>query len=167
MLLRHVKKGFSLIEVLLYLSLAGVLVLVSSFYFFQIMESRIRNQVISEVDWQGAQIMQTISQILRNANSIISPPAGGNSTNLSLDVTGANPTIFDVSSGNLRISEAGQPAQNLNSSNIKISNVVFYNFSRTNTDGIITIRYTVSYMTTTSRFEYNYSKDFYGTAALR
>jgi len=161
------KKGFTLIEVLLYVSIGGILIFLLANLIFMTMESRVKGQVINEVDGQGIQVMQLITQTIRNADSITSPTIGASGSSLSLNVTGANPTIFLLSGNKIVISESGGANVDLTSSRIIASNVIFYNVSRPATSGSIKIQFTLTHVNNTGRNEYNYSKTFYGTASLR
>ena len=46
-------KGFTLIELLLYVSIASTVLLASTVFFHMLLESRVKNQTISEVEQQG------------------------------------------------------------------------------------------------------------------
>ncbi len=91
-----VEKGYTLIELLLYIVLLGILLGATTTYFGAILDARVKNQSISEVDQQGAAAMEYITQTIRNADSITSPTAGATANSLTLAVpTGAlSPTIF-------------------------------------------------------------------------
>lgn len=161
------KKGFTLLEVLLYTSIGGILVFILANITFITMESRVKGQVINEVNGQGVQVMQVITQTIRNSESIISPTAGINGTTLSLNVTGANPTVFSQTGDQLFVSESGGASVALTSSRVKATNLSFHNVSRTGTSGSIKIVFTLTHVNNTGRNEYNYSKTFYGSASLR
>lgn len=152
------QKGFSLLELLLYVGLTGVILLTTSTFFVSTIESRTKSQTIAEVESQGVQAMQIIGQKIRNATTINSPSAGSSDTNLSLNDGGI---VFDVSSGQLRIDE-GTPV-NLTSSKITVSDVDFYNLSRDGAPGIIRTEFTISYNNSSGKNEYEYSKTFYNS----
>jgi type II secretory pathway pseudopilin PulG len=98
--MRHIhtaiEKGYTLIELLLYAALLGILLAATTTYFGVVLESRVKNQSITEVDQQGMAAMEYITQTIRNADSITSPAAGATAASLTLVVpTGAlSPTIF-------------------------------------------------------------------------
>ena len=162
-------EGQALIEILLYISLAALLLVSISSCFYLILHSRVKSQTVAEVEQQGTQIMQIITQAIRNAENINSPPAGSSSSSLSLDAvgTGADPTVFDASAGLSRIKEGSGDIVNLNNSRIHISNLDFSNLSRAGTPGNIKVRFTLTHQNPEGRNEYDYSKIFYGTASLR
>jgi type II secretory pathway pseudopilin PulG len=91
--------GYTLIELLLYVALVGILLTSVTFFFGLVADSRVKNQTINEVDTQGQAIMETITQTIRNATSVTTPAIGGSSPSLTLVVpTGSlSPTVFDLS----------------------------------------------------------------------
>src|SRR3989344_533729 len=97
--------GYTLIELLLYVSLSAVMLLAISMTLSTFLEAKIKNQTISEVNGGGVQVMQFITQTLRNAIGINSPAIGTNGASLSLSVVdpAKDPTIFDLSAGEIRI----------------------------------------------------------------
>ncbi|MDD5416183.1 MAG: type II secretion system protein [Candidatus Daviesbacteria bacterium] len=163
------KKGFTLIELLLYVSIIGVVILSIAGFLFILMQSRVKNQTIAEVEQQGIQVMQIITQTGRNAQAITLPAVGSSSASLTFDVvTVANdPTIFDLDNGVICIKEGTGSAVSLTNSRISASGLTFHNLSRTGTPGIIRIQFTLTHINSSGRNEYDFSKTFYGTASLR
>lgn len=162
-------RGFTLIELLLYVTIAGVVLLALSVLLSLLMQIRIKNEVITEVDQEGALVMQSITQTIRNATSITSPVLGTTGTSLTLVVpTGTNsPTVFDLSSGVVRIKEGAGSVVSLTSSKVLVSSLSFQNAGRSGTNGSIKIQYTVTYNSVSNRQEYTFSRTFYGTASIR
>src|SRR3989338_6871109 len=68
--------GFTLIELLLYVGIASIILLVTSLFLSTLLQSRIKNQTIAEVEQQGLAVMQLITQTARNADSVNSPDTG-------------------------------------------------------------------------------------------
>src|SRR4030042_4420700 len=84
--LRHSHAGFTLVELLLYASIVGAVVLSMAGFLSLLMQSRVTNQTISQVEQQGIQVMQIITQTARNAEAIASPAIGTSASSLTLDV---------------------------------------------------------------------------------
>lgn len=163
-------KGFTLLELLLYIAIVGSLLIAITGFYAMVAESRIKNQTISEVNQQGAAVMETITQAIRNANAITSPAAGasGPTLNLAMPTAGVNPTIFDLSGGGaVQIKEGIGAITPLTASNIQISNLIFKNLSRVGTPGVVQVTFTVSRVSSSGRNEYQHQKTFTSTAALR
>lgn len=165
----HSQSGFTLIELLLYVAISAVILLAVSFFLQTLLESRIKNQTIAEVEQQGLQAMQMITQTTRNAEAIILPAQGASASSLTLDVlTGASdPTVFDLSSGIIRIAEGADPPVALTNSRVTTSAITFQNLSHAGTPGIIRIQFTLMHINPEGRNEYNFSKTFIGSATLR
>ncbi|MEK6714124.1 MAG: type II secretion system protein [Nitrospirota bacterium] len=140
----NVQKGFTLIELLLYVSIVGAIIFSVAGFLSLLMQSRVKNQAISEVEQQGVQVMQLVTQTGRNATNI----------NFS--------SVFDLSGGTIR-----QNTIALTNSRVVASNLTFQNLSRTGTPGTIRVQFTLTHINPEGRNEYNYSKTFYGSASLR
>jgi Tfp pilus assembly protein PilW len=162
-------KGFTLIELILYLGIAATTILAVSALLFAILQSQVKNQTVSEVNQQGMQVMQIITQTIRNAQGINSPSTGSSAASVSLDVVAGadDATVFDLSGGALRITEGAGSAVPLTSSDVVISSLTFQNLTRSGTFGTIRVQFTLTYASPEGRSEYNYSKSFVGSATLR
>lgn len=163
-------RGVTLIEVLLYVSISSLILLVTSVFLSVLVQSRIKNQTIAEVEQQGLQVMQMITQIARNAEAITTPSQGASASSLTLDVVtiADDPTIFDLASGVLQSKEGVAAPVPLSNSRVIASGLLFSNMSRASTPGTIRIQFTLTHIASPEgRNEYNFSKIFIGSATLR
>lgn len=170
-MINKTQKGFTLIELMLYIGICSFMLLVVFLFVSQILEARVKAQTIAEVEQQGDWAVQVITQAIRNSASPINSPAAGASANtLSLkfiDVT-KNPTVFALSSGAITVSEAGGATINLTNSKIIISSLTFQNVTKTGTKGSVKFSFTATFNNLDgSRHEFNYVKTFYGTGTVR
>jgi type II secretory pathway pseudopilin PulG len=95
--MKKISSGYTLIELLLYISILGSLLTAVSLYFGTAVESRVKNQSIAEVNQQGVLVVERISQAIRNANSITTPTTNVCGTSLNLAMPGGvNPTVFST-----------------------------------------------------------------------
>jgi prepilin-type N-terminal cleavage/methylation domain-containing protein len=163
------QKGFTLIESLLYLTIAAIILTAMSTLLTIALQARVKSQAIAEVEQVGSRALHLIAQTIRNAESINSPSVGNSASTLSLSVSNAtnNPTIFNLAGYTLQITEGSKSAIALNSTSVLISNLSFKNFSATNTSGIIQIQFTAMYNNPENRQEYDYTKTFITSASLR
>ena len=161
--------GFTLIELLLYVGIASIILLITSLFLSTLLQSRIKNQTIAEVEQQGLQVMQIITQTARNAESITAPLIGASASSLTLDVLtdASDLTIFDLSESTIRITEGASSAIPLTNSRVTASGITFQNLSRASTPGTIRIQFTLTHINPDDRNEYNFSKTFTGSATLR
>lgn len=106
---RQAQQGYTLLELLLYVTLIGSLLTTVTFFFATVTEARIKNQSIQEVNDQGTALMDTLTQTIRNATSISSPTIGTSASSLTLVVpTGAlSPTVFNLNNAILGYPTAG------------------------------------------------------------
>ena len=169
MLKKNQKKGFTLIELMLYVGIISTVVFISSVFLIMLLQSREKNQTISEIEENGVQIMETITQTIRNSEGINSPSSGSSSGSLSLGMTDGSkdPTIFDLSGSTIRITEGSGSSVPLSSSRVELTGLSFKNLSRPNTPGNITVQFTMTHFNPGSRNEFEWSKTFYGSASLR
>lgn len=163
------QKGFTLIELLLYIAIASIMLLLISAFLAELLQSRVKNQAIAEVEQQGVQVMHLITQTVRNTEGITSPAQGGSDSSLTLDVleVAQDPTVFYVEDGGIFISEGGGDAEALTNSRVVVSGLTFQNLSRTDTPGTVRVQFILSHVNPEDRNEYRYEKTFVGSATVR
>jgi len=156
------KKGLTLIEIIIYVAILGLIA--TAFITMSINLLTIKSKSISqqEIDSNLQFISQKISYEIRNAKSVASTTAS--SLTLVSQNPSRNPTVFDLSGGNIRIgfsSGTNCPISNpciLNSNKINISNFIITNLSSGDTK-TQNIRYSISgnYINQSGRPEFNAS----------
>jgi Tfp pilus assembly protein PilW len=163
------RNGFTMVELLLYVGIASVMLVVISVFLTMLVSSRIKNQTIAEVEQQGLQAMQIITQSLRNADDINEPAFGNDAASLSFKTvtTENDPTIFTLVDGAIQIKEGAGAEVPLTNSRVIVSDLSFSNLSRADTPGTVRIRFTVTHLNFSGRNEYDFSKTFIGSASLR
>ena len=165
----HNQTGFTLLELLLYISIVSSLLLVLSFFFVGTASTKVSNQTENDVNQQASFIMDTITQTIRNSDNISSPAANSSAAQLTMAVptSADNPTVFALSGTALTIKEGTAAAIPLSSNSIKISNVVFKNTTRAGTPGGIQITFTATSASTSNRDEFTYERTFTTSASVR
>ncbi|MBI2033814.1 MAG: prepilin-type N-terminal cleavage/methylation domain-containing protein [Candidatus Liptonbacteria bacterium] len=163
------RRGFTLVELILYVSVSALVALAAAGLIVIIIQARVKSQTVAEVEQVGSHVLNLITQTARNSLRINSPLPGGSSSVLSLanQSSTKNPTIFDVQSSTIRITEGAYQPVPLTSSRLLASSLLFQNLSRTNTSGTIRIQFTLTHQNPGSRNEYDYVKNFYGSATVR
>lgn len=170
--MRHhplIKKGFTLVEILLYTSIAAVVLTSASVFLFVVLQTRVKHQVISEVEQQGVQVMQLITQTARNATVLTAPAPGASAPTLTLQVLNGSlsPTLFDLSAGAIRITEGASPAAILTNARVVATDLRFSNFSHPGTPGSFRVEFTLAAASNSTRSEYTYVQTFTTAASLR
>jgi prepilin-type N-terminal cleavage/methylation domain-containing protein len=163
------QQGFTLVEILLYISITAILLLAVSAFLTVLLQTRVESEVRTEVDQQAQHLLQTMGLAIRNAEGISSPTPGVTGGSLTLDAydAAADPTVFDLSSGKVRITEGAGSPVDLTSTRVSITSLTFENVTRTDTPGSIRITFTISYNSGSNRQEFNYSNTYYATYSLR
>jgi Tfp pilus assembly protein PilW len=162
-------RGFTLVEILLYVALMSIMVFSISQLFFTVTGVKIKSRTITEVEQQGVQAMQYMTQTIRNATGVTSPLTGSNGPSLTITVADVSksPTIFTLVSGTLYVQEAGGATIPLTSSRVVVSALTFQNLSRSSTSRIVRIAMTVQYNSASPLNEYQYSQTFVDSAGIR
>ncbi len=162
-------RGFTLVELLLYLAITSIIITSVSGFLITMLQARAKFQTISEVEAQGQQAMQAITQTIRNGTAITSPGTGTSAAALTITVpTGPlSPTVFDLSGGIVRVKEGTGAVQNLTTSRVTVSGLAFDNLTRATTQGTVRITFTVTSVNTSGRNEFSYAKTFRDTATFR
>jgi prepilin-type N-terminal cleavage/methylation domain-containing protein len=168
-LLRSNRKGFTLVELLLSTTILASLLFVLSLFFSLVLQARVKQQTIAEVEEQGRAVLRHMAQDARNAESILSPVTSTAGTALSLDMpgTGVGTIIYDAAGGALRVMRGTTSTLQLTNGRVLATDVTFTNLSRTGTRGAVRMEFTLSYAASSTRQEYIYSKRFTGSASIR
>lgn len=123
----HTKNGFTLIELILYVAVIAIILTALVPFAWGTIETSIKSSVQQEVTANARYISERITYEIRNANDINSVTP----TVISLATTtpATNPTIIDLSSGNIRIKQGTGNTVQLNSTNTVITALTFTDLS--------------------------------------
>lgn len=160
--------GVTLVETLLYVSIVGIFMVTVASMFAAVLAVRNKNTVVNEVNLQGVQIMQQITQALKNTSTLTAPAAGVTATSLTLTTytPAANPTVFDLNSGKIRMSENGV-VTSITSNRVTASSLSFQNMGSAGTKGSIKIRFTLTHVNPDNRGDLSYTQTFYDTITVK
>lgn len=127
------KKGFTLIEIIVYVALMGTVIV--SFISFVLAANQLKNKayVVSEVNANLRIAADLISRKIRAAQSVVSPSVGNSAAALSLDMPGTDPNInFFLNQGVIYLEEVGVATTSLTSLDVNIKNLIFDNYGTNN-----------------------------------
>ena len=163
------RNGFTLVEILLYVSVSSVILGGVSVFSVLLLEVRAKQSVIAEVDGQGMQLIEHLNHTLRNAEGINSPLPGASSSTLSVDVFSVpdDPTVFSLFSGVVVVTEGGGGLVVLTNGRVIAGPVTFSNVSRPGTPGIIRYEFVLTSVNPSGRNSFDYEKTFRGSISLR
>lgn len=124
-------KGFTLIEILIYLALFSIIiggVLVTA---YQVIEASHKTASRVVIEEEANFLLRKIEWALSAVSLINAPAAGMSGSTLSINKVGfsASPIIFELDSSNLRIKKYAEEAAILNSSRVSISNLTFHHLA--------------------------------------
>jgi Tfp pilus assembly protein PilW len=163
------QSGYTLIELLLYVGLIGILLSAITALFGVSVDARVKNQTISEVNEQGIYALDYMAQVIRNGTTVSSPVAGSTGSSLTVTVPTASisPTIFSVTSGVLQVKKGTATAVALTNSKVKVDTFNVVNVTRSGTSSIIQISLTISRLNPLNKNEYDYQRTFTTSAGVR
>lgn len=163
------QKGSTLVELLLYISIASTILLSLSAFVSTAYSARAERASRLEVEQQAELILERIASITRYADNIVQPSTGTESARLELSAYDStkNPTSIYLNAENIFIKEGSSNEVQLNNSDIEITGLKFTNNSGENTPGIIKIELKVKFKTTSQRREFKYESTYVTSEALR
>lgn len=164
--LRRQHAGLSLVELLIFLAILGIIVGSILPLLFSAAEDRLLQQTISVVEQNGAQVLQNVTIRINNSERIISPAAGHTGSVLVLQTSSGatNPTIVGLSSGSLIIVEHTLQ-QTITSTQVAVNSFSVKNTSTSTSHQSVHFTFQISRTTRLQQPHY-YSQNFETTAAL-
>lgn len=157
------QKGFSLIEMLVYIALLVLLsgaVIVSIFSLSDVFQRNTHERELADA------AVHTLERISREARKAGGFNLGGSQLNVPLGsvalVDGSTTTIFSVTNGRMEVSVNGAPEEVLTPEHIVVDNVVFHRLQSTSTEAL-RVSLTLSVKEDTA----STSMTFLNTAVLR
>jgi len=137
------KKGFTLVELILYMALMAIFLIILTEIFVSILEVKKESEAVSAVEQDGRFLLSRFNHDLNRATSVSTPATLGDSSSSLVLVIGGDTFTYSLSSGNLQITNTNG-TDNLNSSGSTISNVSFQRIGPSGGEPTIKITYTVT-----------------------
>lgn len=156
----------TLIELLIFMAILGMVIAITLPLLFSATENRLLQTTISIVEQNGAQILGNVSQRIRSSEKIISPAAGSTGSVLVLQTaSGAtDPTIIGMNSGSLVIIEH-LLRETVSTEQVAVTHFVVRNTSTSATRQSVSISFTVS-RTIRLQMPHSYVRSFETTISL-
>lgn len=137
------KKGYTLIELLIFMGMFSILLVVMTNVFSQIMDVRRESESVSSVEQDGNYILNRFIYDISRASGINIPNAIGlTDTVLDLTINSAN-YVYGLNNENLQLTANGQTYQ-MNGANTAISNLIFKRIGNDDNKDTIQLSYTVT-----------------------
>lgn len=161
------RRGFTLIELILYIAIVGTILLSAVGFLSVILESRIQSQITAEVEQQGSFAVTTLADAIRNADGISTPAAGESDDTLEITAGGTNSVVsFSVENGTLMENEGGNKIA-LTNNRVSVSNFAIQNLAASGTPSAAHINLDVTYRNETGRSIFDFVKNFQSGATSR
>lgn len=115
--------GFTLIEVLIYSAILGIILSSSLTMLYSVSAGRAQALARQVLESEGNMLMSKLTWAMTSAKTINLPAANSTSTVLSLSRydSSDNPMVFGLNGGVLGLSRAGQPAKSLTSNEVVVT----------------------------------------------
>ncbi len=140
-----IRPGTTLIELLLFMAILGIVGISALPLLFSATEDRLLQQTISNVEQNGVQLMQTIGHHVRHAEKIVNPAAQSTTSILTLQ-TGSgdtNPTVIGISSGALILIRRTE-RETISSSQVAVESFTVQNTSASAGRDSVLVRFRLS-----------------------
>lgn len=123
----NAKKGFTLIEVIVYTAILAIVLGFSLLALFELRDSASANRSRTAVSSEGNFVMQKISWALAGATVISDPAIGATSSRLSVDKYGfaGNPVVIEADDGAVFLSRGSADPLPLTTGNVSVDSLVF------------------------------------------
>jgi len=119
-----IKKGFTIVELLISLAIMSVLITILAELFGSILSLRQKSETVSSIAQDSRYILLRLSYDLARSTTIVSPVPGASASTLSLLIDGTS-YVYSESGGVLSLSVGGGASSVLNSPSTTLSNFSF------------------------------------------
>lgn len=162
-------KGFTLVEILLYISILTILIAATMSFIFLVMFNNAKYKATIEVNDQADIVLSKITQSIREASDITIPEYRNESTELIIlsHDTSINPIHYFVESGTLYLQQGTNQQTALTNSKIEVIEFRLEDKTRGNQNRSITISLTIKHRNPDNLGSFNYEKTFVITENAR
>ena len=161
-------RGFTLIELIIYIAIVAVVLLVAFNFVWEIIYGNVKSQAIREVQQNARFCIEKITKTIEEALVINSPTPGDSANLLSLEMpySSLNPTIFHVFDNKLRITQGVRGTYELTNDRVIVRSLQFTNLSYLDTPGTARVEMVIDHVNPNNRSEYAVSFEIKSTASL-
>ena len=160
------RRGFSLIELMLYAAILSVVLVVITNTFLSIVDLQLESQSTSGLAQDGQYVFLRLNNDLRQASAITAPTLGGSSSSLTVVVDGMNYLYQLDGNSNLSLTVGASPPVILNSYQTSLSDLTFTHLGNgTGEEDLVRINYTI--ISRTVRKSGRESRSYQTTVGLR
>ncbi|MFC1789381.1 type II secretion system protein J [Patescibacteria group bacterium] len=172
MIIAKKNKGFTLIEMIVYIAILSVIVVALSSFLMWVLKANAKSNSIKEVLDSSRRFMEIITYEIKGAKSIYLPTT--TSTQLSLETIryfpdGENSTYIDfyLATSTIFLKKESQGPVAITSDKVEVNSLSFSQIQSTSTFPSIQISLEISYKNPDNRLEYTSSINLTSTITLR
>lgn len=160
--------GMTIIESLLYLSLLTIMIGSMALFVNMSIYSRVKGQVIGDIEYSGSFALDIINYNLKNAETITTPTIGNSGSSLTLTKFNSDIINFRLNAGKIEMQINSDAYQAITPEKILVSDLSFRNVAVPlgNNDSVET-EFNMNYINNSGRNEYTFSKYFKSSTSLR
>ena len=141
--MNHKKKGFTIVELIIYMGMLSLMILVMTDIFSSIVDVRKESEAVTVVEQDGNYILAKLFYDISHATSITTPASlGSTGATLQLVINGVTNT-YSLNNGNLQVVN-NNGTNVLNSVNSAISNISFLRVGNVSGKNTIQLTFTVT-----------------------
>ena len=160
----HKKRGFTVIELLIYMALLTGFLLILTRVFSSTLDIQLDSEANSSIQQDSRYILSRLTYDIQRAQAVTTPAAiGGSGSTLALTISGVTNT-YTLSGNNLTLTNAS-PAAQLNSQNSSVSAVLFKRIG--NAGGKDTVQLSFTLTSVVKRLQGSDVKSFQTTVGRR
>lgn len=141
MIIKKLRQGFTIIELIVYMGLMGIFMVVLLEIFTLTLNTKLSSQSTSSIAYDGRYILSKLAYEIGNADSVVAPLLGSTSTSLQIVQSGVVST-YALDSGNLVKTTSGVSA-NLNGLDTSLNSLTFKNIGNSGGKPTIQITYNI------------------------
>lgn len=164
------KKGFTLIEFLIYGAIVSLLIGSLVVIGVNVSEGRARIEVMENINYDAGVAFSRITYYIRRAEGVNNLNPGEEADELSLEMSSSdmNPTIFAVNEeGGLTFKVGDNDSARLTGSNIEVTSLIFTNLSGGKNKETVRVEMSLKYKNPLGREDYNFEETFYITETIK
>jgi prepilin-type N-terminal cleavage/methylation domain-containing protein len=168
------QKGFTLVELLIYLAIMGVVAVSLVQFGLSVMAARSKTYVAQEVQANARLALEMMSRKIKMASgvntgaSVFKSDPGVLSLVIVDGTKDTNPTVFDLDGddGRLQMTEGSGPTGYLTSDEVKVTSLMFTDLTGNGDQENIKIEMSIAYDSTNDVI-YGYAKDYQTSVSVR
>lgn len=158
-----VRSGFTLMEMVLYLAIAGVMIGGILVAMQLVRQGQVSQRVAVEVDQQAGLVLERFTSMVMDADGVTSPAFGQSAVSLTL----SDGTVMNISNGQVILDTPSLGAIALTSSRVLVTSPSFSNLTTSSSADIVQFQFTISSAATSSLQEYGYERTYVTSAQRR